>query len=127
MDPGVGDPWPRDGTGYCAVCTTELTGRQIRYCSKRCRKWWRDNHQWTEARRAALRRGRRCVRPGCPSSNRDPVEVNHILPLAITAGSPSHGATGCFNHQYNLETLCVPDHREVTEQARQREREGAGT
>lgn len=108
----LGEPW--HPAGCCAVCGEELVGAQIRYCGKGCRKWWRDNHRWSSARSAALRRDRRCVRRGCDSRDHDPVEVNHILPLAITAGSPSHGETGCHNHQYNLETLCVPHHRETT-------------
>ncbi len=106
---GGGDTWTP--CGFCAVCGMPLQGPQIRYCGKAHRRWWRDNHVWTDARRAAMQRDYwRCTEPGCdatyPASS---LEAHHIEPRDGAA----LGATSCRNHQDNLTTLCGEHHREV--------------
>ena len=108
------------GCGTCACCGVELVlepGRSRWFCGKACSKRWRLNHWWTEARRAALKRDRHCVK--CGGWKR--LEVNHIEPL-VGAGY----ATSCAHHAENLEVLCRSCHQGVTkDQAAARRAEGA--
>jgi len=120
------DAW-QPGCGFCATCGTRITGRpdaptgaQRRprwFCKTRgtaCRNEWRRNHQWPEARRAALKRDRRCLR--CPAWKSPPpaeLEVNHIVPR----NGGGYG-TGCHNHLDNLESLCRQHHQEATNEQR---------
>lgn len=107
---------PREGC--CRVCAGEITGRQVLYCSARCRGIYYRNHQWIWARRAAKIRARRRdgrrVLPGwlcarCGKITFEP-EVNHIVPL-----NGARTNLSCGHHQANLEVLCrKPCHLEVT-------------
>lgn len=90
----------------CDRCGTTLTGRRTRWCSKKCRQWFVDNHRYSNARRAARRRAKwRCTL--CGSSER--IEVNHIVPCL-----GQHNLIGCHHHQTNLEVLCHDCHVERT-------------
>lgn len=110
--------------GVCDRCGTTLTGRQTRWCSAHCQMEWRTQHDWTVARKAAMvRDSHKCVKCGAAQHYdwREPdktvrLEVNHIVPRE----GRGYGF-GCHNHQDNLETLCQPCHRAVTNaQATQR-------
>ncbi len=108
--------------GACRVCAGAITGRQILYCSAKCRNLYYRNHQWIWARRAAKIRARRRdgrhVLPGwlcarCGEVTFEP-EVNHIVPL-----NGARTNVSCGHHQSNLEVLCrKPCH--LAETARQR-------
>lgn len=51
--------------GRCWWCGGELAGRRRKWCRDECERAWLENHYWTMARRAALRRdGWACVRCG---------------------------------------------------------------
>lgn len=100
-------PYDRQG-GLCAACGKELTGRQTRWCSPACRAVYEDNHYWTNARHAALKRDSYgCVR--CGTMFITAPEVNHRIPRNGRGYSP-----GCHHHLDNLETLCHAHHVKVT-------------
>jgi hypothetical protein len=64
IDPGCVLARP-NGPGTCDWDGTPLTGRQRRWCSAACATAAFDNHSWTYAREAALRRDRHtCQRCG---------------------------------------------------------------
>ena len=108
--------------GGCRVCFGPIGGRQIVYCSVKCRRLFYRNHQWMWARRAAKIRARRRVEgrllPGwkcarCGEVTFEP-EVNHIVPL--NGDRPN---LSCGHHQANLEVLCrKPCHVEATAEQR---------
>lgn len=112
-------PWlpHEDQKGVCDRCGTALTGRRTRWCSDACMYEWRQQHDWGAARNAAVKRdGHKCVKCGAAEYHgwREPektvrLEVNHIVPRE----GRGYGF-GCHNHLDNLETLCVPCHRAVT-------------
>lgn len=86
----------------CWVDGKPLPPRRLYWCSDECVSAWTQNHQWTTARHAAMRRdGFRCVR-ACGRSAR---EVNHREPRR---GRGYH--EGCHNHLDLLESLCSPCH-----------------
>lgn len=90
----------------CDRCGRKLTGRRTRWCSDSCRRWFLDNHRWTNARRKARRSARwRC--DACGSTER--LEVNHIVPCI-----GRHGTIGCHHHQSNLQVLCHACHVAAT-------------
>jgi len=97
----------------CFLDGEPLPVRRLWWCSDRCAVAWTDQHQWTAARHAALKRdGHRCVR----ACGRAAHEVNHVLPRN---GSGYH--EGCHNHLAGLESLCGPCHRvETNRQRRER-------
>lgn len=65
---------------------------------------------WVRLRGRALRRDhRRCVMCGSGPTDDNPLEVDHIVPLAL----------GGANALYNLRTLCSDCHGAVTARARQ--------
>lgn len=109
-------------SGACRVCLGPITGRQIVYCSAKCRGLYYRNHQWIWARRAAKIRARRRlgrkVLPGwacarCGAVTFEP-QVNHIVPL-----NGERSNLSCGHHQENLEVLCrKPCHLEVTGEQR---------
>lgn len=107
MDPAsIADPM------RCDWCGAALVGRQLRWCSRACSTSFWENHQWSMARTAAMRRdGSMCVRCGAPAE-----EVNHIV--------PRNGAgydNGCAHHIDGLESLCHDCHViETTRQGRER-------
>jgi hypothetical protein len=108
--------------GACRVCFGPITGRQIVYCSVKCRRLYYRNHQWMWARRAAKIRARRraggkllpgwtCAR--CGGVTHEP-HVNHIVPL--NGDRPN---LSCGHHQSNLEVLCrKPCHLAATAEQR---------
>lgn len=124
--PGAGQP------GRCRMCAAPLTGRRTRWCSETHAAWWANNHEWTSARREAIRRasilstangwdlwtycdecGKRCLDISTAAGIRREAEVNHV--------EPRWGAgydKGCWNHQTNLQVLCHSCH--LAETARQR-------
>jgi len=113
----------REGRCSLAACGKPLTGRQTRWCSRKCTRVFLVNHQWTPAQLAALKRdGYTCRHCGfCPGKQPDRIgrmiwrrrhhgmEVNHIAPL-----NGRGYRIGCVHHQENLETLCHSCHLEVT-------------
>lgn len=58
--------------GRCRWCNGELTGRQQRWCGQACVTGYGENHWWGDARKAAVRRDKRCLRCG---TSRARVEV----------------------------------------------------
>lgn len=54
-----------DHPGVCNRCGAPLFGKRTQWCSAKCEKEFRANHDWNVARAAALTRdGGRCVRCG---------------------------------------------------------------
>lgn len=139
-------PYPTPN-GICRWCGANLTGRRTRWCSDACSRAVGQNHDWSSARVAALRRdGNRCVRCGAdgqwaeghafwrvlrtmaPLADRDAI---HEALLVLIEGERAHrlevnhlvpihgkhGQWGCHHHLDGLETLCRPCH--VAETARQ--------
>jgi 5-methylcytosine-specific restriction endonuclease McrA len=93
----------------CWWCGTALTGRQVYWCGsgehRPCEREWRQLHDWTTARTAAMARaGGRCLRCGARAD-----EVNHRTPLV---GRGYH--SGCVHHPDNLEPLCHDCHTAET-------------
>jgi 5-methylcytosine-specific restriction endonuclease McrA len=91
--------------GVCDRCGMELTGRRTRWCSRTCHRLHVEQHRWTQARKAAVRRDRRCV--SCGSA--ELLEVNHIVPRE----GRGYG-WDCGHHLENLQVLCRLCHRLVT-------------
>ncbi|MBI3566565.1 MAG: HNH endonuclease [Elusimicrobia bacterium] len=92
--------------GGCAWCGKPLPAGRRKWCAGRCETRFWNNHWWPRARRAARRRDKhRCARCGAGR----PLEVNHKTPCRGL-----HAALACAHHLDNLETLCVPCHREHT-------------
>lgn len=91
-------------------------GTQRRWCERRCSEAFYENHVWTMARKAALKRdGHACVRCGTHSN----LEVNHIHPLGASMKKGQNGyQTSCLHHLSGLETLCHRHHLEATAQQR---------
>ena len=91
--------------GVCDRCGTDLTGRQIRWCSAACSDWYFTNHTWQTARHHALKRDeRRCTRCGNDAAV---LEVDHIIERR---GMPM-SQHSCLHHLENLRTLCHNCHR----------------
>jgi len=122
--------------GVCRRCAGELKGRQQNWCGPACRKWWDQNHWWTQAR-AELRRHAEVysIHPTAPGytlrngafqrgeflghacwecGNVVPrVEVDHIRPAM-----GQHDSASCIHHQDNLRAVCIPCHRRITREQR---------
>lgn len=105
------------GAGVCERCATKLKGRQERWCSEACSKWWYENHTWTGAKsvakkRTLIKRERggwtwyRCEHCEAPTTS---PEVNHKTPVL-----GAHGVNGCHHHNDGLEVLCHECHLKVT-------------
>jgi 5-methylcytosine-specific restriction endonuclease McrA len=119
----------RPGRCSLASCAKRLTGRQTRWCSRKCTQVFLASHQWSRAQFAALRRDaytcRHCgYTPGKRPNRRGylihfrrghGMEVNHIAPLNGRGYRLS-----CAHHLENLETLCHECHVGVTNHQRQR-------
>lgn len=100
----------------CRMCDAGLPKRCRRWCSGLCRETFYENHLWTFARDAALRRdGFACVECGVTSV--DPAtgytRLNGTRPewvrLQVHHDPPvlgNHGRNGCHHHQDRLKTLC---------------------
>jgi hypothetical protein len=125
----------------CGWCGTVLPPRRRSWCSDGCGDAFWANHWWSVARAAVKRRDRyRCRRCGArgpkrPLRTKHPthraylaamrawrtakkvarLEVNHIVPCA-----GRHTQLSCAHHQENLETLCMPCHKEHTSGLRSR-------
>jgi 5-methylcytosine-specific restriction endonuclease McrA len=97
----------------CQACGTPLTGRQTRWCSRKCARSYTENHRWTQARAKAKRDAAMWLCASCGWAT-DQVEVNHVVPCL-----GKHGTWGCHHHQDNLEVLCIPCHRAKTKQQRE--------
>ena len=130
---------PPVAEGTCAWCAAELPPRRRTWCSDRCGDAFWANHWWSVARSTAKRRDRyRCTRCGTRGPKRPTVaalrtrpaylkamrawraqkkvgrlEVNHIDPCL-----GKHGQLSCAHHLDNLETLCLPCHKEHTAASR---------
>ena len=117
--------------GNCAWCAGPLPRTKAGnipkgrvFCKKACSDLFSLNHNWSWARRAAVRRDKgQCIQ--CGVSERKPpyakLEVNHIHSLA-DQGMRGY-AFGCHHHLDNLETLCRPHHVEVTTEQRRARKE----
>jgi hypothetical protein len=89
--------------GRCSWCGIALTARRRRWCSEACSRAWSENHFWSAARAAALRRNDgRCEICGDPEEP----EVHHDPPV----GDRGYSA-GCQHHQDRLAVLCPTHHR----------------
>jgi 5-methylcytosine-specific restriction endonuclease McrA len=122
-------------SGACGWCGAALPARRRSWCSDACGDAFWSNHWWSVARSAVKRRDRyRCRRCGARGPKRPlrskhvthraylsamrawraakkvgRLEVNHIVPCAGL-----HTQLSCAHHLVNLETLCVPCHKEHT-------------
>ena len=96
------------GEGLCDGCGRRLTGRQARWCSRKCARAYVANHRFTQAKALIKAQNAfwQCGR--CGAVVRD-IEVNHIEPC-----NGQHSTWGCHHHQSNLELLCEWCHKEVT-------------
>jgi len=114
--------WCRDlSLKLCRCCRTDSLGRRTAYCSDECRRWFNQNHFWWAARPVALRRahepgGYRCA--DCEGLTDEP-EVDHIRPVG---GSQQLRNASCYNHQANLQVLCIRCHKFKTASQRARPR-----
>ena len=99
--------------GVCGngACGKKLSGKQSRWCSKKCATWFTLNHRWTNARKNAKTAATyyRCLH--CEDFFRQ-VEVNHIAPCVGERG------WSCHHHADNLEVLCKTCHLTVTNRQR---------
>ena len=143
IDPGCTLARPA-GPGTCDWDGKPLQGRQRRWCSRACADAAFDNHSWTYAREAALRRDQRtCQRCGYhpPPEPRmsefparlyeDPVAAywavhnawcRHVRPMEVNHKTPIlglHNQSGCHHHLDGLEVLCRPCHLDETARQRQ--------
>lgn len=94
----------------CRWCNEKLTGRQKRWCSRKCGDAAFNNHWFSSARKsliyaAHVRRMKFCVK--CSSTRA--LEVNHITPCL-----GAHGTASCAHHIDGLEILCHDCHVKVT-------------
>lgn len=108
-----GNPLPRKKNG-------EISAARV-WCEPKCADRVMDQHSWTGARHAALKRNRqadeglhceRCLRGF--GDWRDTPEVNHIIPLV-----GADRVWTCANHEDNLEVLCHSCHLIVTAEQRE--------
>jgi 5-methylcytosine-specific restriction endonuclease McrA len=136
----------------CAGCGKPLPPRRTRWCSDKCSStWWRgfaEQHDWADARAAALKRdGHRCTRCGADDFNDSKPHMRDYKTmdfdrfridrfridakawrrakatrqLEVNHIVPRVGAgygRGCWNHLSNLETVCHRCHVEVTKKQR---------
>mgnify|MGYP003643312458 FL=1 len=98
--------------GHCELCGKKLSGRQTRWCSRQCSNTIRDNHRWTNAKGVLKRKSAYYQCAHCGEFTQT-IEVNHIVPC-----KGQHGVWGCHHHQENLELLCKPCHKKVTDEQR---------
>lgn len=106
------DPQETAKRRLCWLDGKPLPERRQRWCSDACVKLWTDNHEWSAASFAVVKRDPACVQ--CGSANRP--EVNHRDPRI---GRGYH--QGCHHHLDGLERLCHTCHvAETTRQARER-------
>ena len=98
--------------GHCELCGKKLSGRQTRWCSRKCSNTIRDNHRWTNAKGVIKRLNAYYQCAHCEEFTQT-IEVNHIVPC-----KGKHGVWGCHHHQENLELLCKPCHKVVTDRQR---------
>lgn len=98
----------------CGWCGKQLTGRQKRWCSRRCGRNYRINHRWTDAKEEARKRAAwyACARCEYLFQQHD-INVDHITPCL-----GNHNRFGCWHHQTNLRILCVDCHTQVTAEQR---------
>lgn len=103
------------GARRCQWCDAALVGRQRNWCGRPCLAAFLAAHDWNKARHLAVKRDGGCVTCGTGR----PLEVNHVEPRRGRGYR-----MGCWNHPENLQTLCIPHHREVTNAQAQARREG---
>lgn len=137
----------------CFLCGKwPIPPRRQHWCSDACVARWTENHEWTAARNAAVRRDHeRCVRCGSPARQAPstcarcgtpwPCEAagaqvfgggHYRLPgarreLQVNHKDPRYGRgyhKGCHHHQNRLETLCQPCHVAETNEQRTRRANG---
>ncbi len=99
--------------GACPWCGRILPAGRRRWCSDPCRDDFIDNHFWSHARDAAVRRDRKACRR-CGARHRAKLEVHHVEPRR----GRGYGA-GCHHHLDLLETLCHRCHVAETNAQRQ--------
>lgn len=100
----------------CDWCGRALLRRQRRWCGQLCSDAFYENHVWSVARVAALKRDKyACVRCG----RHEDLEVNHIYPVGASVKKGENGyKTSCLHHLTGLETLCHRHHLEATAKQR---------
>lgn len=121
-------PFKQPDKRHCH-CGKALTGRQTKFCSRKCSSDLARNHRWTQAK--ATKKAEvayyLCANAsidtnyfgqvvldssplGCQGFTQKP-EVDHIEPC-----NGKHGVWGCHHHLDNLRVLCPPCHKKVTAQ-----------
>lgn len=104
----------------CYLCGSDLPEKRQWWCSDACVSRWAQNHEWSSASAAALKRDRsRCRRCGAKGLEAA-LEVNHRNPRN---GRGYH--QGCHHHLKLLETLCHDCHVDETNAQAERRRRGA--
>ena len=91
----------------CLWCRGPLNGRRAACCSPLCTKLFSEQHFWSMASEAAIKRaGYACER--CGKVGRRGLEVHHKVPIG---GRWQPRSMTCLNHQDNLLVLCHDCHR----------------
>jgi 5-methylcytosine-specific restriction endonuclease McrA len=89
--------------GLCSWCGSRLPRGRARWCSDDCSHAWAENHIWTTARKARLKRdAHRCSICG----STDALHVHHDPPVNPRIGY----RRSCAHHQDRLRTLCAAHH-----------------
>lgn len=115
--PGDNPDWAHsargpNGRGLCRWCVEEVPPRRLTWCGQRCiDSYWAEN-DWGFIKAMVRRRsGGRCALCRCNArGSRGGFEFDHVVPIADG---------GDFGAQ-NVRMLCVPCHRLVTREWRQR-------
>ena len=112
MEPVLRSP---GGTPLCRWCRTEVGGRRRTFCSDDCVHEWKLRSSASYLRECVFKRDRGiCAVCGVSAkrrrNGRSQWEADHILPVR----------EGGDSNLENIRTLCIPCHREVTRDLRQR-------
>lgn len=107
----------RGDPGACRWCNGMLPARSGRFCQPKHARAAHANHDWEQARDAALVRDQdRCRWKGCAAGPtfEHALEVHHAAEPALGR----HSQPGCWHHLDGLVTLCHRHHVEITNQQR---------
>lgn len=104
----------RTSEGVCGWCDKPLTGKRTRWCSTKCSRLFVANHRWTQAKALKKRDTAQWQCEVCGEFTAN-IEVNHIVPC-----KGQHGVWGCHHHQDNLQLVCPPCHKVITNEQRKR-------
>lgn len=104
--PLAAGPFPADAR-RCDWCGKGLEGRRRRWCSDACSYAYTENHAWTNARAAALRRDKVCQ--ACGSTGRTVAEVWYRLLVTVICPRPTPPRLLAFCQANDW----YPDHEEA--------------